>query len=202
MASKTIGVTGGIGSGKSAVLQFLHDRYGCAVFRTDDIARELMQPGQNCLAQLRDAFGDRILNPDGSLNKTRYGDLIYHDPTLLKLSDSIVHPAVWDAVGRHVSECRQSGANAVIETALPNRQFYGFCDRVWYVHAKKEVRIERLMRARGLSRLRCEEIITSQRDESYYRELADAVIENSGTPEETERQIARLYSTIAMKTGE
>ena len=188
----TIGVTGGIGSGKSTVLQILHERYGFAVFRTDEIAKELMQPGQKCLGRLRDAFGTRILNSDGTLNKKCYGDLIYGNRELLKLSDSIVHPAVWEAVGMQLSECRKNGVRAVIETALPNRQFYEFCGCVWYVHAEKEVQIERLMCSRGLDRVRCEEIIASQQDEENYREQADAVIENSGTLSETERRVADL----------
>lgn len=186
------GVIGGIGSGKSAVLEILQEKYGCAVFRTDDIAKELMQPGEPCFEALKAAFGTRILTSDGRLDKKQYGTLIYHDAGLLRLSDSIVHPAVWEAVERRVSDCRRRGTAAVIETALPGRQFYDICDRVWYVHTEKEVRIARLMRSRGLSRANCEEIIANQRNEDVYREKSDAVIENSGSISETEHRIAEL----------
>ena len=190
-----IGVTGGIGSGKSAVLDILEKQYSCVILRTDDLAKELMQPGGACFARLVEAFGEKILLPDGNLDKACYADLIYQDEALLKLSDSIVHPAVWEEVRRRIA-CTDRTAMIAVETALPGTAFYSLCNTVWYVHAEAEVRIRRLMRSRGLSRARCREIMASQRGETAYRNEADAVIDNSGTRSETKKQIEKLVSVL------
>lgn len=212
-----VGVTGGIGSGKSAVLRFLREQCGASVLQTDELAKELMRPGTACYEALRKAFGNRILRPDGSIDTKRYGDLIYSDERLQTLSDSLVHPAVWEAVRQRIASgsTQKSGfqkegrkgagkltdaahnpAFWVVETALPGKELSRICSTIWYVHVPEELRIRRLMEGRSMSEEAVRRILRKQPQEAAYRALADAVIENDGSLLELEARIQELLETL------
>lgn len=198
-----LGITGGVGSGKSLVLELLRSEFGFTVLQTDILAKVVMAEDAACRNALKKAFGEAIFLPDGAIDKVKFASLIYADDAARRLTDSIVHPAVWREAKQEIEKIQQSEktqdklqnkmqnktANIALETALPEPEFFELCDTVWYIHVDKAVRIARLMASRGYAKEKCLAMIKSQPDEIHYRDLADVVIHNSGTKEETLRQM-------------
>lgn len=188
-----IGIIGGIGSGKSTVSGHLESEYGYEVIKTDDLAKELMKDGTMLSEKLREAFGNDIYTADGSLDKARYSAAIYKNEENRKLSDSIVHPAVWQAVKSRVEEirkrCSLEGAGkeacAVVETALPSKHLTEICDEIWFIYAAPEIRICRLMQDRGYTREYAKSVIESQLSDNSFMTYADRMINNGGDLSET-----------------
>lgn len=191
-----LGLIGGIGSGKSTVTKILEDRYGFIILRTDDIAKELELPGNIVYRELTDAFGTGILEEPGITNspidKAKLAQVIYSDNAALLRVNAIVHPRVWQYVRNAINSCG-GGENTAVETALPDAEFADICDRVWYVYADDKIRTERLMKSRGYSEAKCISIINNQRSEAEFRKLADSILDNSGSEEETAGQIEELF---------
>ena len=184
-----IGITGGVGTGKSEVLK-IKKKYGFRTIRTDDVAKELMAPGGELTERLKKALGDEITGPDGSINKEVYSKLIYSDSENMRLSNGIIHPAVWRRVGELIGESDKD--RFAVETAVPGEEFRKLCDTVWYIHTPLKLRIDRLMRQRGYSAEKCFDIIGKQKSESDYGMFADFIIENAESLSATEKQIREL----------
>ncbi len=187
-----LGAIGGIGSGKSTVASFIAENYGAVLLRTDDIAKELMK-SPALIKRLKEAFPKGIVKEDGSLDKELYAKLIYGDESLLKLSNSIVHPAVWD----YVKEATKEGLGLyVVETALPDEHFLELCDFIIAVERDDELRIEDLVKERGHSPEYFSKIIKNQRSKEGYAKLSDYVISNSGSVEGLKRKAAEILDDI------
>ncbi len=184
-----LGITGGVGTGKSEVLRILED-CGFKTIRTDEVAKELMTPGSELMKRLAAVFGDKIILPSGELDKEYYGNLIYSDSKNMALSNSIVHPAVWKRV-REIIE-NSDAEKWAVETAVPDKNFRELSTAVWYIHAPLKVRMERLMRKRGYSAKKCFDIISKQQGEKEFGLFADFIIENGGSLASTEKQIREL----------
>ena len=187
-----IGVTGGIGSGKSTVLNFLRDGYRAQIIEEDQVARELMEPGGACYQAVTEAFGLEILAEDGQINRKELAALVFSDEAKRKQLNSLTHPLVEREVRRRIAAY---DGLSVVETALPREAgLRCFCDTVWYVHVPDEIRIARLMQDRGYSREKCLQVMASQLSEEEFRNLSDVVIENGGAREETHQQIRDSYN--------
>ncbi len=130
------------------------------------------------------------------IDKAKFAQLIYSDNEALKKVNAIVHPAVWsyvrERIRAHENEVGEGRAFAAVESALPDADFEDICDKTWYIYADDETRIERLMKSRGYSKEKCISIIKSQRSADEFKKLADHVINNSGSEEETAGQIEEL----------
>ena len=191
-----LGITGGIGSGKSTVTDVLKNRYGFRILKTDDMAKELELPGHIVYERLKEAFGEGILTQkDGPIDKEAFAALIYSDDDALEKANGIIHPAVWAEVGRLTEDCKGNmltGPHAAVETALPNDYFENLCDEIWYIHVDREVRIKRLMEDRGYTYEKCVGIISNQMSEEAFRSMADEVIDNSLPVEETIKTIGEI----------
>ena len=191
-----LGITGGIGSGKSTVTDVLKNRYGFRILKTDDMAKELELPGHIVYERLKEAFGEDILTQkDGPIDKEAFATLIYSDDDALEKANGIIHPAVWAEVGRRTEDCKGNmltGPHAAVETALPNDYFENLCDEIWYIHVDREVRIKRLMEDRGYTYEKCVGIISNQMSEEAFRSMADEVIDNSLPVEETIKTIGEI----------
>ena len=98
---KILGITGGVGSGKSEILKYLKEEYGAAVCQMDETARELQRSGTECFRKIVEAFGSGIVGGDGELDRRKLGERVFSDPEELRLLNSIVHPEVLRCVGRH-----------------------------------------------------------------------------------------------------
>ncbi len=185
-----IGVIGGVGAGKSTVLERLRAQYGFQIYRTDDMAKSLYHKGSPVFAALTELLGEDILTEDGDgFQLAAFAERLYSEPRLRKKVDGIVHPAVWHAVHQLVRKGKKEGARLVVETALPNAAFLADCDEVWFVYTERETRIRRLMENRGYSREKAEAILAAQPEDDEYAALSDFVIDNSYTEEETGNEI-------------
>lgn len=185
---RVIGITGGVGSGKSRILELLSTEYGAQVILADEVARKLEGPGQAGLLRLSEAFGDEILAPDKTLDRSRFAARIFRDPAALQTANEIIHPLTWQEIRRQIAESR--APLIAVESALFDENTKKICQELWLVDTSREIRISRLMENRGYSREKCEEIIRSQKSRGDFLKLADAVIENNGTIEEVRAQIA------------
>ena len=186
-----IGVIGGVGAGKSSVLDVLTQEYQFTAYRTDDIAKSFYVHGHPVFEALKALLGADIERADGSVDLPVFASRIYGvgKQKLRSQVDSIVHPAVWKYVDAQVRAARKSGADIVVETALPIAHFVELCDEVWFVYTEEAVRIARLMETRGYSEEKARAMIHAQIADDDYAAMADFVIDNSGSREETETTI-------------
>lgn len=187
---RIIGITGGVGAGKSSVLEILKTKYGAKILLADLVAHELMEPGSEGLKRVVDALGNGFLKGDGSVDRKALADLLFRDPQALKKVNSIIHPMVWEYMKSSARESEQS--LIVIEAAVFDTAPAGLFDEIWYVYTSEENRIRRLMESRGYTREKCESIIKRQDPEAAYRKMADRVIDNNKTAKETEQQIKEI----------
>ena len=196
-----IGITGGVGAGKSLILDHLKDNYNCKVVLADDLAKNMLVPGTDLFEKLHEAFCDLpVWLEDGSIDRPAMARVIFSDPILLDRMNAIVHPAVKTAVMEDVEMERKRGEIQYffLEAAVLIEDNYGeLCDEVWYIYTSEENRRARLKSARGYSDERITEMFKSQLDDAGYRAGSDFVIDNNGTPEEAARQIdERLNGTF------
>jgi len=187
---RIIGVTGGVGSGKSRVLQILEESWGAHVIRADEVAHRLMEPGEEAYCRVLEEFGDSVLGTDGSLDKAKLSNLIFGDCKARRRMDSIVHPLVWKAIERELQGC--AVGLTVVESAIPEKKLGDICDELWYVYTSRENRILRLSANRGYSEEKSVSIMESQASDESFRQMCDHVIDNNGDLRDTEQQLAEL----------
>lgn len=188
-----IGITGGVGSGKSTVLDILQREHQAFVIQADLVARELMEPGKASYKAVVQAFGEEILLSDGTINRRKLGSIVFADEEKRLLLNSLTHPLVEQETRRRMDEAH---GLIVWEAALPKEAgFDRLCDTVWYIHVPEEIRIKRLMESRGYTREQCLRMMANQLSEEEFVRLADVVIENGGLPCDTAKQIAAQLKT-------
>ena len=191
---KIIGITGGVGSGKSRVLSYLAEEYGAFVCQADHVAWELQMPGASCYEQILSVFGRGILQDDGTINRKKLGQIVFADKERLQELNAIMHPAVKEKISLIINEQKQTDTNLfVLEAALLLEEHYdAICDEVWYIYTSEPVRRERLKSSRQYTDERINAIISTQKDEMFFREVCDKIIDNSSAFEETCRQIKEI----------
>lgn len=195
---KIIGITGGIGSGKSTVLKLLREKYQAYIVEADKVAHELMEPGQEAYEKIKEAFPETIFNADGKINRTALGNLVFQNSDWLKRLNGIVHPAVKTWIINEIGQQKQNHICKlfVIEAALLIEDGYTeICDEIWYVYAEESVRVKRLIESRGYSLDKCRAVMQNQSEEAYYRKNTSAWIDNSSTFAETEKQVDALLKS-------
>lgn len=190
---KFIGITGGVGAGKSEILSYLAKKPHTQVMLADEIAHELMEPGTECYARIMETFSkEDITEPGGGFDRGKLAAVIFSDPVKRQQMNDIVHPAVKKYV-RHRAEAEQKRGELellVLEAALLIEEHYDeICDELWYIYSREDIREERLMKSRGYSKEKVQQIFSSQLSESVYRAHCSVVIDNNGTVEEAFRQI-------------
>lgn len=190
---KIIGITGGVGAGKSSVLDILKNKFGARVILADLVAHDLMEPGMEGLKRVTDALGDSFIRADGTVDRKALAEIIFHDEKALKTMNGIIHPMVWEAVKTEAFACGESFV--IVEAAVFDTAPEGLFDEIWYVYTTEENRIERLMASRGYTRETCESIIKRQDSEDAYRSRCGRVIDNNGSAEETEKQLKEIFGT-------
>ena len=179
---KVLGITGGVGAGKSTVLGYLADHYGARVIEADRVAHLLQQPGGDCYDAIVNCFGREILFPDGRINREILGKIVYADQKQLKVLNRIVHPAVKTYIIEIIAQERKKGAVpfVTIEAALLLEDGYDqICDEIWYIYADEAARTKRLQSSRGYSPEKIRSVMANQRDEEGYRSGCKLVIDNS-----------------------
>lgn len=189
---KVIGITGGVGAGKSQILDYLGRSVNCRIIIADQVAHALEEPGEICYRQLVALLGQEILTEDGKIDKNKMAAKIFGDRDLLLQVNGIVHPAVKTYITEAISEAKLKGKTKYIfiEAALLIEDGYAkIVDEMWYIHADETVRRNRLRQSRGYSDEKIDRIMQGQLpEEEFYRHCL-VVIENSGTLEDVYRQI-------------
>ena len=197
---KFIGITGGVGAGKSAVLDYMATKPGVRVMLADEIAHELMEPGPDCYAQISQAFPEHdIYKEDGHFDRIKLAKVIFSDGNRRARMNGIVHPAVKAYVIAEAKRERQEGKLAllVLEAALLIEEHYDeICDELWYIYTTEENRRARLKASRGYSDAHVDRIFASQLSEEDYRRHCSVVIDNNEGFEEMQRQIDAAVCAI------
>ena len=193
---KIIGITGGVGSGKSKVLECLEQEFGAKVYQADEIAKELQKKGQTCYREMVRYFGKEILALDGEIDRPKLAGIVFKEEEKLLRLNQMVHPAVREYLLSEIERQKEEHtAYFIIEAALLLENDYrASCDEIWYIHTSEDVRRQRLKESRGYDDRKISEIIASQLPESEFYAKCDAVVENDGDFEETRRQIGELLA--------
>lgn len=194
-----LGLTGGVGAGKSRILGLFSEDYGAQVIQADLVARKLEDPGQPGLTGLVSLFGTGILQKDGTLDRKGFADRIFGNPEALKRVNALIHPLTWNEIKRQIRE--SSAELIVVEAALFDERSREVCQYLLYVDTQDEIRIQRLMENRGYSREKCLDIMKNQADRNDFLKLADFVIDNSGSLEESRLQIRRILKKTGYDNG-
>lgn len=194
---KIIGITGGVGAGKSRILAILKEQYHAEIIEADQVAKELEEPGKEGFRQLVACFGDGILDQAGAIDRAKFAERIFRDEASLRQVNEIIHPLTWNEIRRRAGE--STARLVVVEAALFDEKSKNFCDELWYIDTSVENRISRLMANRGYTREKCLDIMKNQRTREDFTALADVVIDNNGGIGEAETQIQSLLGTAEKK---
>lgn len=197
---KFIGITGGVGAGKSAVLSYLNQKDGIRVMLADEIAHELMKPGTACYQKIKQQFKkEEIFLPEGGLDRAKIASVIFSDEKKRAQMNGIVHPAVKEYIIQTAQEEKKKNALNILflEAALLIEEHYDeICDELWYIYTREEIRQKRLMASRGYSEEKVHQIFESQLSEEEYRRHCKVVIDNNGTVEQVFSQIDQLVENM------
>jgi dephospho-CoA kinase len=195
-----VGLTGGIGAGKSEVSARLAAQ-GAVVIDADTIAREVVEPGTEGLAEVVEAFGPEVLLPDGTLDRPRLGDIVFADPELRSKLNAIVHPRV----GARMAELEQAaGPGAIVVLDVPLIAESGRTDAydlIVVVDAPPRVQVDRLVRRRGMTREQARARMEAQASREQRLAIADIVVDNSGSLGELDRQVGDLWTELRRRAG-
>ena len=195
-----IGLTGGIGCGKSTVTKILAE-LGATVMDADKIAHSTYAPGGPAYDGVVAAFGKEVLAGDGSVDRSKLGPIVFKEPAKLTRLQEAVWPATKQRIGELIAEARRNGESKpiVVEAAiLIEAKWQSVFDEVWLITAAKESVIERVERERGLKPEQTEARIRAQLPDDERRKHASLVIENNGTIAQLREQLARVW-TDALK---
>ena len=201
-----IGITGGVGAGKSAILKYLEENYNSRVMLADNIAHDLMEPGTACYGELQKLFAeDGIFQGNGRIDRPKMAQVLFADREKRAACDRIVHPAVWSWIREQDRRERARGALDLLvsEAALLQEEKEdAICEELWYIYTSEANRRLRLKANRGYSDEKIDRIFRSQADESEYRARCDAQIDNNESPEAAFRQIDRLLQARGIRKKE
>ncbi len=192
---KFIGITGGVGAGKSLVLSCLKEYEGTRVLLADEVGNLVKLPGQPCYAPLVSLLGQEVLDQDGRINREKMAARIFADRELLARVNEVIHPAVKEYILARVEEARREGRTKwfFLEAALLIEDGYEeLVDELWYIHADEAVRARRLEASRGYSQEKISRIFASQLSEKEFRRHCRQVIENNGEEQAVREQVRRL----------
>ncbi len=199
-----IGITGGVGSGKSAILRYLEEKYNAYIIVADELAKELEEPGKGVYQKLTECFGDKILAQDKSIDKKAFANLIFGNGEALQKANAIIHPAVKEEILRLMKEKEASGCEVfVVEAALLIEEGYDkILDELWYVYADEAVRFKRLEDNRGYDREKSLSIMRRQKSDIEFRKYCKRIIDNSGELTETIDQTDAIMHSIKASNAE
>lgn len=189
---KFIGITGGVGAGKSEILKYIKRHYKCEIYLADEAAHEVKRAGTVCFDRLVALLGSDIVGEDGEINKAVMADKIFGDEELLQQVNEIVHPAVKDyLMAKYEAALENPNLELFfVEAALLIEAGYKeLVDEMWYIYADINVRRRRLMHSRGYSEEKIQNIMDNQLTEEEFRDACDFVIDNSGLLADSYRQI-------------
>ncbi len=188
-----IGLTGGIGSGKTMVSEFFNNK-NHLVIDADKVGHSILSAGTEASKRIIEVFGKECANEDGSINRKILGSIVFSDVEKLSLLNSITHPLILEAIKKQIED---SDGIIILECALLFESNYNeLCDEVWLIYADKMTRIKRIVQRNNITEKEAENRIKSQKDYTEYIKRADVVINNDKTLEnlyeKTEKEYIKL----------
>ncbi len=193
-----VGLTGGIGSGKSTVAELFAAR-GAMVVDTDAIAHELTAPGGAAIAAIRAGFGDGVIRPDGALDRDAMRERVFDDPAARHRLEAILHPMIRAESRRRLELADGPYALLVVPLLVESGDRAGGVDRILVVDCPVEVQVERVMRRSGLTRDRVATVLAAQASRAQRLAAADDVIDNGGAPDALPAQVEALHRRYARR---
>ena len=191
-----IGVTGGVGCGKSVVMDLLNKEFGVEIILADNVGHEVMAPDGEAYEEIVKHFGREILSQDGAIDRKILGAKVFNDRAGLDKLNSIIHPAVKRRILGKIENVRKKSDKEpfiAIEAALLLEDNYDeICDTIWYIYATKKERIRRLKESRGYSDEKIASIMKNQLTEKEFRRRSDEVIDNSGNIARTRKNLQKI----------
>ena len=194
---KAIGITGGIGAGKSEVLSILKECSNCRILLADELAKQLEGRNNVCYTPLIELLGRDILDEDEQINPKAMADKIFSDKNLLEKVNEIIHPAVKNKILEELDYEEKRGAidYFFLEAALLIEDGYDLIlDEIWYIYASEETRRKRLKESRGYSDAKIDKILSKQLKDETFRHYCKVVINNDGNVLDTREQIVKLLT--------
>ncbi|BCN30534.1 dephospho-CoA kinase [Anaeromicropila herbilytica] len=192
---KIIGLTGGVGSGKSTVAKLMGEHYRAHLLIADDIARDFMKKGNVSFHHIVDYFGVNILDEDGELDRKKLASIVFEDESKLKILNSFIHPYVKEYILNEIERLKKVEPNAVVlvESAILFEVSYQeFCDEVWYVNAEDHIRRIRLKKNRNYTDEKIDSILANQMTEEEYKKRSTHVISNNDKEENLIKELQFL----------
>lgn len=192
---KVIGITGGVGSGKSELLHYISEHYACRILYADEIAAQMQEPGGVCYQGMRELLGEELFQENGKMDRKLLAEKMFRDASLLQRINDLVHPAVVQEILGQIKEEREKGRNqfVFIEAALLiENGFDTICEELWYIYTDIKVRRERLKQSRGYSDEKIDAVISRQLSEEEFRRHCRVVIDNSNSLQDSTRQISQV----------
>lgn len=195
-----VGLTGGIGCGKSTVASVLRE-LGARVVDADQVAREVLAPGSPVLGKVVERFGPRILRADSSLDRNRLADIVFGDPQALADLNAITHPPIVEMIRQRIEEARNEGVQVLVVDAplLLEAGMEGMVDEVWVVTCTREQQMERLCRRTGLSPREAEARMRAQMPLEEKVRRADRVIPNEGSLAQLRAEVERHWQDLTCR---
>ena len=196
-----IGLTGSIATGKSTVTNMLKE-LGAFVIDCDKMARDVVAPGTRGLAKIEAAFGKDAVAADGSMDRVYIGDLVFRNPGMKKRLENILFPLIFEALDEELLRLEREGATPVVFLDMPllyEVKYDSYVDEVWLVYVPFEVQLSRLMKRNGYTKEEALLRIHSQISVDKKKSLAQQVIDNSGTLEDTKEQVRSLWERLQMR---
>ncbi|AIQ17185.1 dephospho-CoA kinase [Paenibacillus sp. FSL H7-0357] len=195
-----MGLTGGIASGKSTVSALFVEK-GARLVDADAIAREVMLPGHPVLAAAVLHFGEGILLPDGTLNRTKLGEIVFHDPEARQALNQLTHPAIRQEIKDRMNTMEQEDPQRLTIVDIPllyESELDNLFGQIVVVYVPREVQLDRLMERNRLTLEQAQGRLDAQLDIELKRSRADYIIDNSGTLAQTEQQVAVLWDRLGL----
>lgn len=191
---KVIGITGGVGCGKSTVLELIEKNFNAFVIKADDVGKHVLDKGTKGYEQFIDLFGEKFLDGQGEVDRAALAQVVFQNPGKLMVLNSIVHPMVKKHIVEEMARvrCLEQYDYFFVEAALLLEDHYEvFCDEIWYIYADIDSRRKRLGDSRGYSDEKTDSIMKNQLSEEIFRKRCDYVLDNSGSIEETYEQLKK-----------
>ena len=192
---KIIGLTGGVGTGKSTVLEYIKENYNIYPLLTDLVGHRLQNKGEINYNLLVNEFGDKILNEDKTINRKILRELCFSDIKVLERVNNLTSENIMKAILEEIEIVKNLSYDYIfIESAiLFESGLDKLCDEIWFVYSEEEIRIERIMRNRNYTRQMCEELIKKQLSEDEFKKKSTHIIYNNNDFEETKKNINNLF---------
>ncbi len=201
---RVIGITGGVGAGKTSVLRILERESSCRTIVADEAAKRLQEPGQSCFNELVSAFGKGILDDEGRIDRAKLARLIFEDEKAREKVNAIIHPAVNRYITDVINEEKEKAEIEFlfIEAALLIECGYDrICDELWYIYASEASRRKRLKESRGYSDEKISAMFASQLSEDDFKRHCSRIIDNDMDEERVVRQIRQLLDEKRRESG-